>query len=122
MLTVQTKLRIPPGPAPVSLEQLVQLKRISSGFHELVGHLRPDDPDSEVDKVVKFILDADIPVRHINLQFADFTNVNAQYNTDIKFIREKCPGIKESVLAYSTLRLCHKMKSFEKCDAIRRSY
>ena len=98
----RTKLEIPPGQAPVTLEQLVQLKvpeksyddwsRIGSGFQELVGLLNPDDTTSEVDKVVKFILDKNILVRHINLQYSDFTNVNAQYFTDMKLLRLKCPG------------------------------
>lgn len=102
LVDLQTKLRIPHDSAPVSLAQLFQLEvpeksyddwsRISSGFYELVEQLQPENPNSEVDKVVKFILDENIPVRHINLQFADFTNVNAQYTTEMKFMRKKCPG------------------------------
>jgi len=38
------------------------------GFQELVGLLNPNDPYSEVDRVVKFILDQNIRVRHLNIQ------------------------------------------------------
>jgi hypothetical protein len=49
------------------------------GFQELVGQLNPNDPDSEVDKVVKFILDQNILVRHLNVQVltASFIAVDA---------------------------------------------
>jgi hypothetical protein len=44
--------------------------------------------------VVKHILDANILVRHLNIEYSDFTNVNVQYTTDLKSMRERCPGLK----------------------------
>jgi len=39
---------------------------IMDGCGDLLDNLDPDNPDSEVDKVVKFILDQNILVRHLN--------------------------------------------------------
>jgi hypothetical protein len=43
---------------------------IQEGYGELLDHLDPDNPDSEVDKVVKYILDKNIRVRHLNIQYS----------------------------------------------------
>ena len=40
---------------------------IMDGYGYLLEHLKPDDPESEVDKVVNFILDKNIMVRHVNI-------------------------------------------------------
>ena len=40
---------------------------IMDGYGFLLDHLNPDDPDSEVDKAVKFILEKNIMVRHVNI-------------------------------------------------------
>ena len=47
---------------------------ILDGYADLLNHLNPDDPNSEVDKVVKFILDKNIPVRRISVILAHISN------------------------------------------------
>ena len=47
---------------------------ILDGYADLLEHLNPDDPDSEVDKVVKFILDKNILVRLVNILLARITS------------------------------------------------
>ncbi len=43
---------------------------ILDGYADLLDHLNPDDPNSEVDKVVKYILDKNIPIRNVNIQLS----------------------------------------------------
>ena len=45
---------------------------IMDGYGFLLDHLNPDDPASEVDKVVKYILDKNIMVRHISILLSHF--------------------------------------------------
>ena len=44
---------------------------IQEGFGDLLNHLKPEK--REVDKIVKFVLDQNIRVRHFNLMFQDST-------------------------------------------------
>ena len=64
--------------------------------------LQPDNPDSEVDKVVKFILDQNIPVRYLGIKFNKLTSTKchrrapelieiAKANPKLKFVRMR-PG------------------------------
>ena len=58
---------------------------IMDGYGFLLDHLKPDDPDSEVDKVVKFILDKNIQVRHINILLSTaFSATNNHFYNKIK--------------------------------------
>jgi len=50
---------------------------ILEGYGDLLDRLNPEDPKSEVDKVVKFILEKNIKVRHVNIALCRFTNVRA---------------------------------------------
>ncbi len=52
---------------------------ILDGYADLLDHLNPDDPNSEVDKVVKFILDKNILVRNVNIQLSHICFSNNQY-------------------------------------------
>jgi len=42
---------------------------ITDAFPNLYDQLNPNDPDSEVDKAVKFIFEKDIPIRHLNVRY-----------------------------------------------------
>ena len=54
---------------------------ILDGYADILEHLNPDDPNSEVDKVVKFILDKNIQVRHINVLLLRFgKNLGSEAN------------------------------------------
>jgi hypothetical protein len=65
---------------------------IKEGFSELDGQL---DCQSEVDRVVKYILDIDISVRFVSVKFSTFTHNNI-YNCKrvANHIIENCPGLK----------------------------
>ena len=47
---------------------------IMDGYGYLLEHLNPDDPESEVDKVVKFILDKNIMVRNVSILLARYSS------------------------------------------------
>jgi hypothetical protein len=64
---------------------------IMDGYGDLLDHLNPEDPKSEVDKVVKYILDKNIQVHHINIALCRFTNVRAK---DFADLHKKMPFIK----------------------------
>ena len=53
--------------------QLDSWTNLSEGFSDLVPFLNPDDTKSEVDKVVCFILEQNIPVRYVNIKYQSFT-------------------------------------------------
>jgi hypothetical protein len=63
---------------------------IREGFSDLIDHLSPDDPDSEVDKMIKYILDANIPVRYFNIQYSYITNMLYLYSLELKNIKKVC--------------------------------
>ena len=42
---------------------------IKEAFPNLYEQLNPNDPDSEVDKAVEYILDTNIPIRHLNVRY-----------------------------------------------------
>jgi hypothetical protein len=63
---------------------------IREGFSDLADHLNPDDPDSEVDKMIKYILDANIPIRFFNVEYGSFTNSFSFYNIELKNIKKVC--------------------------------
>jgi hypothetical protein len=42
---------------------------ITEAFPNLYDQLNPNDPDSEVDKAVKYIFDINIPIRHLNVRY-----------------------------------------------------
>jgi hypothetical protein len=63
---------------------------IREGFSDLADHVNPDDPDSEVDKMIKYILDANIPVRYFNAKFGHIT----LYTPELTKIKEACPTFK----------------------------
>lgn len=61
---------------------------IREGYSDLIEHLNVED---EVDRVVKYILDTNILVRHINIQFnilASWSSINKKEST------RKFPGLK----------------------------
>jgi hypothetical protein len=64
---------------------------IMDGYGALLDRLNPEDPKSEVDKVVKFILDQNIQVRHINISLCRYTNARAP---ELKVLHKKMPSIK----------------------------
>jgi hypothetical protein len=51
---------------------------IMEGYGDLLDSLNPDDPKSEVDKVVKFILDKNILVRHVNVLLSKISKSESQ--------------------------------------------
>jgi hypothetical protein len=48
---------------------------IMDGYGDLLDPLNPEDPKSEVDKVIKFILEKNIKVRHVNIALSRYTFV-----------------------------------------------
>jgi hypothetical protein len=68
---------------------------IREGFSDVIEHLDPDDPDHEVDKVVKYILDENILVRHINVKFRNYSLENVRHKTKQKnAMKMNCPNVK----------------------------
>jgi hypothetical protein len=69
---------------------------IREGFSDLVDHLNPQDPDSEVDKMIKYILAANIPVRYFNIQYSYITNIQYLYSLELelKNIKKVCSHFK----------------------------
>ncbi len=47
----------------------VEWTNIRAGFSDLLRELDPYNPDSEVDKLIEYILDLNIPVRNINVKY-----------------------------------------------------
>ena len=47
---------------------------ILDGYCDLLADLNPENSKCEVDKVVKYILDKNILVRHVNVALANITN------------------------------------------------
>ena len=47
---------------------------IQDGYGDLLQDLQPDNPDSEVDKVVKYILDQNIPIRYLEIKYNQFSH------------------------------------------------
>jgi hypothetical protein len=56
---------------------------IMDGYGDLLDHLNPEDPKSEVDKVVKFILEKNILVRHMNVALCRYTNIKGRDFRDL---------------------------------------
>ncbi len=50
---------------------------ILDGYSDLLDHLSPDDPNSEIDKVVKFILHKNILVRHVNILLSNLSSTKS---------------------------------------------
>jgi hypothetical protein len=50
-------------------KSLDSLSNIRAAFPNLYDQLNPNDPDCEVDKAVKYILDINIPIRYINVRY-----------------------------------------------------
>ncbi len=67
---------------------------IREGFSDLADHLNPEDPNSEVDKMIKYILDANIPVRYFNVQYSNITQVVYLYSLELKNIKKVCSQFK----------------------------
>jgi len=65
---------------------------IKEGYGDLLDHLDPDNPDSEVDKVVKYILDQNIRVRHFNVLCRDLSNKYSIYYSSMNHLRQNCPS------------------------------
>ena len=65
---------------------------IGEGFAKLYAQLKPDDPASEVDKVVKYILDQNIPVRHLNSLCKSLNSFESK--SERGALINKCPNIK----------------------------
>jgi hypothetical protein len=63
---------------------------VQMGFAELYQHLNPEM--SEVDKVCKYILDQNIPIRFLNVLYNDKCANAVQENLDE--IKEKCPNFR----------------------------
>ena len=63
-----------------SLDQniLTSFSSILDGYGDLQEDLNPENPESEVDKVVKFILDQNILVRSINVEIAYITSKDSK--------------------------------------------
>ncbi len=57
---------------------------IRDGFSDLEDHLNPDDPNSEIDKLVKHILDINIPIRYFNVKYGSYINLKSLYDLDLK--------------------------------------
>ncbi len=66
---------------------------IRDGFSDLEDHLNPDDPDCEVDKLIKHILDINIPIRYFNVKYGALY-LKSLYNFDLKDIKKYCPNFK----------------------------
>ena len=56
---------------------------IQDGYGHLLDHLEPDNPDSEVDKAIKYILEKNIQVRLLNVKSSEITFVRT-YGTELK--------------------------------------
>ena len=67
---------------------------IGEGFSDLADHLNPDDPDSEVDKVIKYIIDANIFVRYFNVKYNHITNILYLYTFEVKSVKKACSTFK----------------------------
>ncbi len=67
---------------------------IREGFSDLADHLNPEDPESEVDKMIKFILDANIPVRYFNVQYSYITHITNLYSLELMNIKKVCSHFK----------------------------
>ncbi len=61
---------------------------LSEGFADLIPLLDPDDAESEVDKVVSFILKQNIPVRYINVKYRSCSIQNV-YNNSKEYLDMK---------------------------------
>jgi hypothetical protein len=67
---------------------------IREGFSDFEDHLNPDDPDSEVDKLVKHILDINIPIRYFNVKYGAYSNLKSLYHLEMSDIKKACPNFK----------------------------
>ncbi len=67
---------------------------IRDGFSDLEDHLNPDDPDSEVDKLIKYILNINIPIRYFNVKHGAYTNFKTVYHLDKKGMKKAFPNLK----------------------------
>ena len=57
--------------------------------------LQPDNPESEIDKVVKFILDQNIPIRYLEIKYNYFTNRKSHEKVDeLKKLAQTNPKLK----------------------------
>ena len=65
---------------------------IQDGYGHLLDDLEPDNPDSEVDKVVKYILEKNIQVRLLNVKSCDRTNLTC--GAVVKRLKKLYPDIK----------------------------
>jgi hypothetical protein len=84
----KNQLKISPD-HDMSLDAWVSIKE---GFSELDGQL---DCQSEVDRVVKCILDIDISVRFVSVKFSTFTNNSINNCKEAaNHMIENCPGLK----------------------------
>ena len=95
-----------PLPNELSLERLITLTNsktseekpldawtnIQEGFSDLWSRL--NDPQTEVDILVKYILDLNIPVRHVNIRYSHVHNTSIQYQTELRHMHEECPSLK----------------------------
>ncbi len=68
---------------------------LSEGFADLIPLLDPDDAESEVDKVVSFILKQNILVRYINVKYRSYS-IRHVYNhsKEKSDMKQNCPEIK----------------------------
>jgi hypothetical protein len=57
----------------VQEKSLDSWSNIWEAFPNLYEQLDPNDPDSEIDKAVKYILDINIPIRHFNVRYGTFS-------------------------------------------------
>ena len=63
------------------------------GFGELYKYLKPET--SEVDRICKFLLDLNFPIRYLNVVYKSQHAVS----TDLEEIKSKCPDFKKSRFA-----------------------
>ena len=60
------------------------------GFSELYECLKPES--SEVDRICKFLLDLNFPIRYLNVVYFDKSRNSV--STDLEEIKSKCPNFK----------------------------
>jgi hypothetical protein len=72
------------GPANLSDKSYEDFSPIQEGYGYIMEALDSDDPYSEVDKVVKFILEKNILVRHVSNMLPNYTNPCNTFRAAIK--------------------------------------
>jgi hypothetical protein len=70
--------------------------QIQEGYGDLLEYLEPENPDSEVDKVVNFILQKNIQIRFLDMEIQNTSKTGGGFYPIITHLAKKYPVVKTS--------------------------